>query len=225
MRGGIGGGTADGVPQDPAELRRGCGDNGTMHAPDDTPAPRPTSPYSRLTKQNTSLRNIVWALGLTMAIVIVVGFAFFGAGNDSSPEPLPNSGLDVAASAERAQGTAPYPVAVPEVGAEWAERSARYSGSQERWEIRYSSPQGHLVALVQVPEVSTPVLSASLPGASVQEEREIAGIPCQVVTGGSDDEPRTGLSCQGEDWGLLVHGGAEIAELEELAGAAITSIR
>lgn len=195
-----------------------------MHSPDPAPAPRPKSPYSRPTKQNTSLRNIVWALGLTMAIVIVVGFVFFGAGDDAEREPLPNSELDVAASAERAQGTAPYPVAVPDAGSEWSERSARYSGGDERWEIRYSSPQGHLVTLVQVPEVSATVLSANLPGAAVQQEQEIAGVPCQVLTGGSNAEPAAGVSCDGGDWGLLVHGGADADELVELTEAAIASI-
>lgn len=196
-----------------------------MQHPNDAPAPRPKSHYSRPTKKNTSLRNIVWALGLTMAIVIVVGFAFFGAGDDAARDTLPGTELDVAASAERAQDAAPFPVAVPDTGQEWEARSARYSGGQEHWEIRYTSPQGALVSMAQVPEVSAAVLSASVPGAAVQEDREIAGIPCQVLSGGTDEESQSGLSCAGEGWGLLVHGKTDVDELETLAEAAITSIR
>lgn len=186
--------------------------------------PAPTSPYRRPTKKNTSLRNMIWALGLTMLIVVAVGIGFFGVGSDQSRETLPNSEVDLEQTAERAQQSAPYPVAVPAVGEQWAVRSVRFTDAEDRWEVRYSSPERHLVTMVQAPEVSAPMLSASLPGAVEKEEQQIAGAPCQVLTGGTDDEPLTGLSCTGEGWGLLIHGATELEELQELAQAAITSI-
>src|SRR5690625_1200962 len=57
---------------------------GVMHErPEDSapaPQPAPKSSYELPNRKNTSLRNILWALGLTMAIVVVVGISFFGAG-------------------------------------------------------------------------------------------------------------------------------------------------
>ena len=168
---------------------------------------------------------MVWALALTMAVVVVIGIGFFGVGSDLEREPLENSALDVAASAERAQRTAPFTVAVPEVGNGWTERSARFTdGGSPRWIIQYSDPQQQLVTLTQETEVSAPMLSSALPGSSVVEELTIDGAECSVLSGGPQDAPQQGISCEGEDFGLLVHGDADRAELEQLAEAALTSI-
>lgn len=191
-------------------------------APATVPAPK--SHYQLPTRKNTSLRNMIWALGLTMLIVVAVGIGFFGVGSDQSREPLPNTEVDLAQTAERAQESAPYPVVVPAAGEEWAVRSVRFTDAPDRWEVRYSSPQRHLVTMVQAPEISAPMLSASFPGAVEGEEQEIAGVPCRVLSGGTDDEPHAGLSCAGDGWGLLIHGATELEELQELAEAAITSI-
>ena len=161
---------------------------------------------------------------LALLIVVVVGIGFFGVGSDQSREPLPNTDVDLAQTAERAQESAPYPVVVPAAGEEWAVRSVRFTDAEDRWEVRYSSPQRHLVTMVQAPEISAPMLSASFPGAVEGEEQEIAGVPCRMLSGGTDDEPHTGLSCAGDGWGLLIHGATEPEELRELAEAAITSI-
>lgn len=187
-------------------------------------APARKSHYQLPSRKNTSLRNMIWALGLTMLIVVAVGIGFFGAGSDQSREPLPNTEVDLAQTAERAQESAPYPVVVPAVGEEWAARSVRFTDPEDRWEVRYSSPERHLVTMVQAPEVSAPLLSSSMPGAVVQGEQEIAGVPCQVLSGGTDDQPHAGLSCTGDGWGLLIHGATDLEELQELVEAAITSI-
>lgn len=221
----------------------GSRDNGVMHDPDHetsappeqaaptaqpaspAPRPQPKSAYELPSKKNTVLRNMVWALALTMAVVVVIGIAFFGVGSDLKREPLENSDLDVSASAERAQRSVPFPVAVPAVGEEWSERSARFADGQDpRWVVQYSSPQGQLVTLTEGSEVSAPMLSAALPGSAVEEELTIEGAECSLLSGGEQSSRQLGISCQGTDWGFLVHGDAEQAELEELAGAALTSI-
>ena len=220
-----------------SDLAGANGDNGPMHdAPDPTsaaperneppaPRPQPKSAYQLPTKKNTVLRNMVWALALTMAVVVVIGIGFFGVGSDLQREPLENSALDVAASAERAQRTAPFTVAVPEVGNGWTERSARFTdGDSPRWIIQYSDPQEKLVTLTQESEVSAPMLSSALPGSTVVEELTIGGAECSLLSGGPQDAPQQGISCEGADFGLLIHGEAERAELEQLAGAALISI-
>ena len=189
------------------------------------PRPQPKSAYELPSKKNTVLRNMLWALGLTMAVVVVVGIGFFGVGSDLQREPLENSELDVAASAERAQRDAPFPVAVPETGEGWVERSARYTdGQSPRWVVQYSDPQGQLVTLTQESEVSSPMLSAALPGSTVQDELSIDGTECTLLSGGQQGAEQLGISCEGEGWGFLVHGDAEQAELEGLASSALASI-
>lgn len=188
------------------------------------PRPQPKSAYELPSRKNTVLRNMVWALALTIAVVVVVAIAFFGVGSDLEREPLENSALDVSASAERAQRSAPFPVAVPVLGEEWSERSARFADGQDpQWVVQYSSPQGQLVTLTEGSEVSSPLLSAALPGGVVTEELTIDGTACSLVSG-DQGAGQLGISCQGADWGFLVHGDVEQAELEELAGAALTSI-
>lgn len=212
-------------------------DNGFMHdAHHETPAaperntppeprPQPKSAYELPSKKNTVLRNMLWALGLTMAVVVVVGIGFFGVGSDLQREPLENSELDVAASAERAQRDAPFTVAMPEVGQGWAERSARFTdGQSPRWVVQYSDPQERLVTLTQEPEVSSAMLSSALPGTIVEDDLSIDGAECTLLSGGQQDAEQLGVSCEGEGWGFLVHGDAEQAELEELASATLASI-
>lgn len=221
------------TPAAEPEVARAARDDAPSDGPSDGPAaqpapgprPRPKSSYELPTRQNTVLRNILWALGLTMAVVVVMAVAFFGVGADLEREPLENSEVDVAASAERAQDLAAFPVAAPAPGEAWAERSARFTdGQNQRWQVQYSSPSGAHVTLTQEGELSAPMLSAALPGAAVQEDLEIEGTTCQVLAGGDEDD-RTGIACEGEGFGLVVAGTADRAELEELTAAALTSTR
>jgi hypothetical protein len=195
------------------------------HAADEAPVERPKSAYQLPTKQNTVVRNIVWASVLTMAVVIVLAIGFFGVGSDLEREPLENSEVDVAASAERAQGVADFPVAVPATEDGWEVRSARFTdGTSPAWTVRYTSPGGALVTLAEDVEISAPVLSAEMPGAGVVEETSLEGADCQVLTGGEAGEDHLGIVCEGEDYGLLVHGAAERAELEQLMSEALANV-
>ncbi|HEX7351595.1 DUF4245 family protein [Brachybacterium sp.] len=187
--------------------------------------PQPKSAYELPSRKNTVLRNMVWALALTMAVVIVVGVGFFGVGSDMEREPLENSEVDVSASAERAADVAPFPVAVPELGEGWTVRSARFTeGEPASWVIRYSSPEGRLITLIEEPEIGAPLLSSTVPGASVEDEYQLEGAECSALRGGEQGTQQLALVCEGESFGVLVHGDAEQAELEELASAALASI-
>jgi len=194
------------------------------HAPE-APIERPKSAYQLPTKQNTVLRNIIWAIVLTMVVVIVLAVGFFGVGSDLEREPLENAEVDVAASAQRAQEVADFPVAVPETGEGWQVRSARFTdGQPPAWTVQYTSPGGDLVTLAEDAEISAPVLSAAMPGASVTEETSLSGADCQVLGGGDGGAEQLGITCEGEGYGLLVHGTAEQAELEQLMTEALAAI-
>lgn len=185
-------------------------------------APRP--PKKRL--MNSSLRNIVWALALTMAVVVVVAVGFFGVGSQQDFErtPVPNAQVDVAGSAERAQELVDFPVAVPQPGGDWSARSARFdAGPPARWEVRYSSPAGNLVAIEQGDQLDGVLLSGAVPGAREVGERTVHGVRCTLLEGSGDGEGQRGLACDGGDHGIVVHGQAEDDELEELAAAALES--
>lgn len=189
------------------------------------PAPQPKSAYELPSRKNTVLRNMVWALALTMAVVVVVGIAFFGVGSDGERERLENSEVDVAASAERAEGVAPFPVALPALGDEWIERSARFAdGQNPQWVVQYSSPEGQLITLRQESELGAPMLSSSLPGSTVEDEFALGGAQCTALSGGEKGAQQQGIACEGEDWGFVVHGAAERGELEEVATAAVDSL-
>ncbi|MGO2606392.1 MAG: DUF4245 family protein, partial [Brachybacterium tyrofermentans] len=168
------------------------------------PLPQPKSAYELPSRKNTVLRNMVWAIALTMALVVVIAIAFFGVGSTSDRTPLENSELDVAASAERAQDVAGFPVAAPAMGEEWSERSARFAdGDTPRWQVDYTSPSDSLVTLTEESEVSATMLSAALPGTVVEEELTIGGTDCKALSGGEDGAETVGISCEGEDFGLL----------------------
>ena len=189
------------------------------------PAPRPKSAYELPSKKNTVLRNMLWALALTLAVVVVVGIAFFGVGSSPERERLENSEIDVSASAERAQEVAPFPIVVPAVGEEWTERSARYTaGTTPQWELEYSSPEGHLVTLVEESELGAPMLSAAIPGSTVEEEFELEGSECSLLSGEEQGGAQRGIACEGEGWGFVVHGEVDRDVLEQFASDAIISL-
>lgn len=214
--------------------------------PSDAPVPdAPSAPPSRYARMAapTSVRNVVWALGLTMGVVAVVAVLFFGVGNDPQREIPESSRVDVVASAERAQALAPFTVAVPESADGWSTdawtaKQARYTeGADPRWSVRYSAPSGSLVTLTQGTAVTPALIQDAVAGARSDGTVEVEGTTCEVYTGsgtgdgddadgeGADGESSRALACPGEGWGIVVSGKAEQAELAELAGAAIRSAR
>lgn len=198
-------------------------------APDPSaPAPEPKkSPYARM-GENTSVRNVVWALGLTVAVVAVVAMLFFGVGNDPQRSVPASERVDVAASARRAQELAPFPVVVPRTGQGWTAKEARFLGQGEpRWRVRYSAPSGTLVTLTQVRTVTPGLLQDTLPGARSQGSVTVGSTQCEVFAGqdeaskGGKGEAPTALSCPAGSSAVLVSGTAPRSELTALAAAAL----
>jgi hypothetical protein len=173
-------------------------------------------------RSDVFLRNIMWALGLTMAVVVVVAILFFGVGKEDDRTVPENSQLDITESAQRAQDQVDFPVVAPDPGEGWSVRSARFSGGEQpRWEVRMSSPDGALVTLVQSDEMSASTLSSAVPGAVVQDETRIEGAECEVLEGDPTGDDAAGaatqaISCEGEGWGFVVHG-ADAEDVKALA--------
>lgn len=250
-------GTAESVTADPAASESGtvesaAAEDAITEPAAAEPAPAaveadasqaPPSRYARMAAP-TSVRNVVWALGLTMGVVAVVAVLFFGVGNDPQREVPESNRVDVAASAERAQELAPFTVAVPESADGWSAdgwtaKQARYTdGADPRWSVRYSAPSGALVTLAQAPAITPALIQDAVAGARSDGTVEVEGATCEVYTGtgegdgddGADgDGPGAGaarvLACPGEGWGIVVSGKTEQEELVDLAGAAIRSAR
>lgn len=180
-----------------------------------------------LTAGDMTLRNIVWALGLTIAVVVVAAVVVLGIGRDTEQVVPETSQMDVGATAERAATDAPFPVAVPALGEEWTARDARYSATGDpSWQISYSSPSGKLATLTEAQEVTPSMMSSAMPGFAVGEETEISGASCEMLTAssGGGELDRRGIACTGDGWGLMVHGAATEDELTELVTAAIASL-
>lgn len=210
---------------EPVSTEPAPAEQSTLESSPDAVPPARRSNYELPNRTNTSLRNMLWALGVTMGLVVLVGIGFFGVGSDLQREVPEESQLDVAESAQRAQENAPFTIAVPQLDSGWQANSARFGGGEAaRWEVRYSSPSRDLVTLVQESEVSPALLSAALPGAVVEGERQLAGVDCDVLRSGTGEDPLRGVSCQTETSGVLVHGEGPAAELEDLAAAALESM-
>ena len=200
---------------------------------DPLPQGRRMGVRKQLTPGDMTLRNIVWALGMTIAVVVVAAITVLGVGRDPVQEIPETSRLDVAASAERAQQEAPFPVTVPALADTWSARDARFQGAEApTWQVRYSSPSGDLVTVMQTAELGTSEISQTLPGFTVEGEVSLGGASCQQLTvregDGDDADTRRGYACTGgagdQSWGLLVHGAASDAELREVTEAAVTDI-
>src|SRR5699024_11945494 len=53
---------------------------------------------------------------------------------------------------------------------------------------------------------------------------ELEGAACSLLSGGEQGAEQRGIACEGEDWGLVVHGDADREAREEIASAAIVSV-
>ncbi len=198
------------------------GDNGGMST-----KPAPAAPATKKRMLAGPLRNVIWGLLITVGVVVIVGVAFFDVGSQKGleREPLANSTVDVQASAERAQGSLPFPVAAPQMGEEWQARLARlHGGAALRWEVRVTSPSGALVTMTQAADQATATQGgAVMPGARVVEERTVQGASCQVLERTDEKgEARHGMTCQTEKFALVVRSAGSAAEVEQFMDAALT---
>lgn len=214
------------TPRDPSAPEEQAEDASTSSsAPAPQPAPR--SPYAKMSEP-TTVRNVVWALSLTMGVVIIVALLFFGVGRDLGREVPENSRVDVAASAERAQRIAPFTIAVPTTAEGWSATAARYDdGADPRWTIRYTAPSRSLVTLTEATQVTPALIQGLVPGARGEGTVDVGGATCEIYVESETDEgtPARALACPLDGAAVVVHGDVEQAELSALAGPAVEAAR
>lgn len=225
----------------PSGSPTGDGADASTSAAEPAPAPRP-SRYAEMARPQP-MRNVLWALGLTVAVVVIVAILFFGVGRDPDRSVPESEQVDVAASAERAQPVADFTLAVPQLPSTWTPKQARFDAgsgggasdggpsdnggapgtSDQRWSIRYTSPSRALVTLTQVAELSPATLQSAIHGAHSTATVQVAGMTCQVLAGDEDPDariPEAGLACDGPKADFVVSGQTDREELTRLAEAA-----
>ncbi|MDO5644332.1 MAG: DUF4245 family protein [Dermabacter sp.] len=213
-------------------------DSATVPAVDpatDTAPPRKRELPSR---RNTSVRNLVWAVGLNLLIVAVVAVAVVGLGRGNGGTGAADNAavIDVSDSAARASDVLGFTAAAPDLGADgWVARSAEALTTEPpSWRVRYTSPDGALVTLVQQGDASSTLTSSIGGSVRVQEETEVAGVACQwlAIDGAGADggdgrdgaaTERVGLGCAGEGHGVVVFGGESRENIRALMQSALES--
>lgn len=202
--------------------RRGCDDGGVSTAHQTTQAPRPAaSGTDRRRKRLASytVRNMV------LSVIPVAALALVWWSLTYNPQELRRNAVEVDVTANHAVAQADWPVWVPEPGEGWTPTVAWYDTYVEgipTWHVSYVTPEGEYAAVHQAADVTDawrdqvlgggePVGEAVLPGplgeqtwAAFEAESgnaEHAWVLEPEATGGAT---------------LVVHGTAEVAEVEQL---------
>lgn len=110
---------------------------GRPETPDETATRKAAASHAYRSSQ--TVRNLVAALLVTLAVVAVIVFAV---PRGSMPERAP---IDVAVVAEDAAGSLQRPVLVPELPAAWRiNHAALETGTPTTWTVLYAPPRGFL---------------------------------------------------------------------------------
>ncbi|MFT3799569.1 DUF4245 family protein [Microbacterium sp.] len=154
-------------------------------------------------RQSKTVRNLVAALLVTLAVVAVV---YLGVPRGSLAEPEP---VDVAAAAEAAAASLGRPVLVPQVPDDWRANSARMEGSM--WRVVYAPPTG-FVRVAQGIDAADTWASKQLGGYAPSDTVTIDGIVWDefVLTGTSDGISYALSTDAGRDT-VLIYGSVDAA--------------
>lgn len=201
-----------------------------MSQPIDDPTKDTAQPKKRElpTKKNTSVRNLVWAIGLNLILVAIAAAVITGLGrNDRNHAEQSTASINVSESAARASDSLGFTAAAPEPQG-FTARTARLEPSEpKRWIARYTARDGSMMTLVQS-AVDFPAIAATLNGnVSAGEGLTLHGARCSRFTinlkkeSDRDAEPVPGLECSLSDSNLVIYGGTTEGEADVLMNAAL----
>lgn len=191
---------------------------GRPETPGETAARKAASSHAY--RSSKTVRNLVAALLVTVAIVAVIVFAV---PRGATPERPP---IDVATVAESVSSSLERPVVVPAVPDTWRVNKAALDGSDVRaWEIVYAPETGY-VNVVQGFDADEGWASRQLNGAAASDTVRIDGVDWSVYD--IADRERSGnvahaLSTTAGTDTVLVYGGGPIdADTVREAAAAVS---
>lgn len=167
------------------------------------------------TKKNTSVRNLVWAIGLNLIVVAIAAVVIVGLGrNDRDTAATARSMVNVSESAARASEALGFRAADAEPGG-WSVREAKMSTTEPAfWEVRYTSPSGSLETLLQS-HADYPALAPRIRGkAATSGYFEIEGTECANLeiqansndNGAENTKGASGLVCSARETTLIIYG-------------------
>lgn len=187
---------------------------GRPETPDETAARKAES--SRVYRSSQNTRNLIAALLVTLAVVLVIIFAV---PRGSLPEREP---IDVAAIAEQVAETEGRTVIAPDAPEDWVVNSAQVAGDEVRtWTVVYAPPQGFL-RFAQGFDADPAWAARALSGASVTDTVTIAGITWDrydIADPGSAGNVTVALSAPAGPDTVLIYGRADDDTLEQAATA------
>ncbi len=177
------------------------------------------------TKKNTSVRNLVWAIGLNIIVVAIAAVVIVGLGRsdrDASSQAV--STVNVGESAARASEALGFRAADAEPGG-WSVRDAKMSTAEPPyWEVRYTSPSGALETLLQS-RADYPALAPRIRGEAAKSGYfEIEGTECanlEIRANSNDNDAEntkgaSGLVCSAGETTLIIYGAGSEKELAAL---------
>ena len=127
---------------------------------------------SRQHRANQTLRNLIWSLVATLAVVAVLVFVVV------RPDPVNVGPVDYATVAEQAQGDIPVPLAAPTLPAGWSANEAelRTSKGVTAWYIGFLTPGGDFIAMNQGFDANPTWIDGLLEGAAPTGSRTIGPV-------------------------------------------------
>lgn len=132
---------------------------------------------SRVYRSSQTFRNLIAALIVTVAVVVIIVFAV------PRGEPTPRPDIDVAAVAANVETTMQSPVLVPELGDDWQVNAAELvDAAVPVWDITVAVPQQGFVHIAQAFDADVTWAPQVLSGIAPTDTTTIDGREWDVFT-------------------------------------------
>ncbi len=175
-------------------------------------------------RSSQTLRNLLIALGVTLAVVVVI---VFGVPRGEAPE---RPEIDVEAIAQTVADSYGYTPLVPDVPDDWGvNRAEAEPAAVVAWDVVYTPPDDrNYITLLQGFEADETWATQQLSGAVSSETTQIDGVTWDVYDIGSAQQDAGISSAIGTtlaDGYVILYGSASVEKTAELAGMLTEQIR
>jgi hypothetical protein len=191
-------------------------DLGRPETPEETSARKAEA--SRKHRANQTLRNLIWALLASLAVVLFLVLVVV------RPNPPAAEPIDYATVATQAQGDLPDTLVAPVLAPGWSANEAelRKVGDITVWYIGFITPDEQFIAFSQGIEANPTWVDNVLETAQPTGSTRIAGTEWVAYDNRDDDDPGNiafALVTERDSSTFVLNGTASDSEFEELATA------
>lgn len=197
---------------------------GRPETPDETAARRAAS--SKAYRGSQTLRNLVAALVVTLAVVAVIVFAV------PRGEPTSARTIDLAGISQSVESTMESPAIVPELGSFWRVNAAELqSGATVVWEITLApsaDDERGFIKVAQAFDADSSWAPQRLNGTAPTDTTRIGGLDWDVFAmrdAGSSANVTYAIGTQAGDDYVLLYGSRSAESTAELAESLVPQIR